>query len=214
MRIDLVRHGACLDEAFLRGQSPAELTALGKEQMKAVFASISVPERVVVSSAKRCLEPVASFYQHHESLDIQIWTDFQERCFGVWDGLSYEEVKHLDNIGLQGYLESPFTYNIKQSESLVAFEKRVLIAFERLLEQATSESIHHILVVTHGGVMRVLLKHILGLNNEALFKFEIGFAARMTLESFVLECEFIPPPSFLNSHFIKLVELIQSHPTQ
>jgi alpha-ribazole phosphatase len=219
MRIDLVRHGECLDEAFLRGQSPSELSPLGEKQMQAVFSSLACsshqtrPELVVVSPAKRCLNPVRSFYQSKKKCtNIQICPAFQERHFGIWDGLSYEEVKSLYSNELQCYLENPFDYHIEQSESLTSFENRVLPAFEQLLIQASAESVNHILMVTHGGVMRVLLKHILGLQNEALFQLEVDFAARITLESFALnpvDCNLVNA-TFPKSYFIKFVELVQS----
>ena len=219
MRIDLVRHGSCLDNAFLRGQSPAVLSVLGEQQMQAIFSSLScssnvtTPELVVVSPARRCLEPVESYYlKREEATKVQVWDDFQERHFGVWDGLSYEEVKSLDNNGLQGYLENPFEYKVEQAESLKVFENRIRVVFERLLNQAVSESVNHLLIVTHGGVMRVLLKHVLGLGNNALFQLEIGYAARMTLESFALEsvdCDVVRHSTFPNGYFIKFVELVQ-----
>ncbi len=220
MRIDLVRHGSCLDGAFLRGHSPAVLSLSGQQQMQAVFSSLScasndtTPELVVVSPAKRCLEPVESYYLKREkTTTVQVWSDFQERDFGVWDGLSYEEVNALDFNGLQHYLENPFEYDIEQAESLQAFECRIKIAFEQLLHQATEASLNHVLVVTHGGVMRVLLKQLLGLDNRALFQLEIGFAARMTLESFALdcvECDVVNGSGFPKGYFIKLVELVQN----
>lgn len=218
MRIDLMRHGACLDSAFLRGQSPAELSTFGKQQMLSIFASFvgaDEPDWVVVSPAKRCLEPVESFYLNHgnERPHVQICSDFQERDFGRWDGLSYEAIKSLDKTGLQDYLSNPFEYTIDQSEPFVVFEKRILLAFEEMLEQASTASIDHVLIVTHGGAIRVLLKHILGLNNKALFQLEVGFAARMTLKSFALEsieCDVINASTFPKGYFIKLVELVQS----
>lgn len=219
MRIDLIRHGACLDEAFLRGQSPSELSPLGERQMQAVFSSLASPIRptrpewVVVSPAKRCLNPVMSFYQKKENLkNIQVCSAFQERHFGIWDGLSYEEVKSLYFNELQCYLKNPFEYNIAQSESLIAFEHRVLNGFEQLLMQTSAKAVGHVLIVTHGGVMRVLLKHILGLQNEALFQLEMGFAARMTLESFAIkpvDCDLVNT-TFPKGYFIKLVELVQN----
>lgn len=219
MRIDLVRHGACLDEAFLRGQSPAELSPLGERQMQAVFSSLvsssrqTRPDLIVVSPAKRCVNPVMSFYQTKEaSTNIQTYPEFQERHFGVWDGLPYEEVKSLYFNELQCYLENPFDYAIEQAESLISFESRVLRAFEKLLAQTSAESVNHVLMVTHGGVMRVLLKHILGLQNEALFQLEVGFAARITLECFALnpvDCDLVSS-SFPKGYFIKLVEVAQN----
>lgn len=219
MRIDLVRHGACQDEAFLRGQSPAELSSLGERQMQAVFASLAglghqtTPDLVVVSPANRCLNPVMSFYKRKEALsNVQICSAFQERHFGVWDGLSYEEVKSLYYNDLQGYLKNPFDYEIDQAESLISFENRILPAFEQLLVQSSVESVNHVLIVTHGGVMRVLLKHILGVQNEALFQFEVGFSTRITLESFALkpvDCDLVNT-AFPKGYFIKLIELVQN----
>jgi len=217
MRIDLIRHGACLDHAFLRGQSPSKLSTLGKQQMQEVFLdveSVSSPERVITSPANRCLEAATEFYLKREkNAKIQVESGFQERHFGVWDGLSYDDVKLLDINGLQAYLENPFEYFIEQSESLKCFENRTLSAFEQCLKQATSASLNHVLIVTHGGVIRVLLKHILGLNNEAMFQLEVGFAARIRLDSFLLDpisCDVVHNPCFPKGYFIKLVELAQS----
>lgn len=218
MRIDLIRHGVCLDDAFLRGQSPAELSLHGKKQMLSIFSSLvgsDKPDWVVVSPAKRCLKPVELFYlnDEEEGTRVIVCADLQERNFGRWDGLSYDAIKSLDNTGLQGYLSNPFDYTIDQSEPFAVFERRILVAFEKLLKEASIESVDHMLIVTHGGVMRVLLKHILGLNNKALFQLEVGFAARMTLKLFALEsveCEVVNAPLFPKGYFIKLVELVQS----
>ncbi len=183
IRVDFIRHGECLDNAFLRGHSPSELSALGEAQMHRVFSTLPKPDWVISSPAQRCLKPTKSYYS-----EPTVWNDFQERCFGVWDGLSYEEVKSLDPSGLKSYLEQPFTFDISSSESLGDFETRVVSVFEKVLEHATIHSLNHVCIVTHGGVMRVLLKSILGLKNQALFQFEIGFGTSMRFECFKINC--------------------------
>lgn len=214
IRVDFVRHGECLDNAFLRGHSPSELSALGEHQMHTVFSTLPKPDWVISSPAQRCLKPTKNYYS-----DLTVWSDFQERCFGVWDGLSYEEVKKLDQNGLKSYLEQPFTFDISKSESLSDFENRVVSVFKKTLEHAITYSLNHVCIVTHGGVMRVLLKSILGLNNQALFQFEIGFGATMTLECFTISCPLLSQTPKLESgkeeknvaclsdYFIKLVAL-------
>jgi len=215
IRVDFIRHGECVDNAFLRGRSPSKLSALGERQMHAVFLTLPKPDWVISSPAQRCLKPTKNYYS-----EPTVWNDFQERCFGVWDGLSYEAVKSLDPCGLKYYLEQPFTFDISSSESLSDFERRVVSIFKKTLEYASMHSLKHVCVVTHGGVMRVLLKSILGLSNQALFQFEIGFGAVMTLECFAIN-QPIPSPvlSFeeggekqstacLSDYFIKLSSLI------
>ena len=217
IRVDFIRHGECLDNAFLRGHSPSELSALGEHQMHTVFSTLPKPDWVISSPAQRCLKPAKNYYS-----DLTVWSSFQERCFGIWDGLSYEEVKKLDSSGLKRYLEQPFTFDISKSESLSYFENRVVSAFKKALEHATIHSLNHVCIVTHGGVMRVLLKSILGLNNQALFQFEIGFGATMTLECFTINCPLLSQPprieqekekqniASLSDYFIKLVALTPS----
>ncbi len=181
IRVDFVRHGECLDDVFLRGHAPSELSKLGVRQMQTVFSILPKPDWVISSPAKRCLQPTKHDYE-----DPTVWSDFQERFFGIWDGLSYEAIKLLDPVGLKSYLEQPFTFNISKSEPLDKFEFRIASAFKKVLKHAATHGLNRVLIVTHGGVMRVLLKSVLGLNNSALFQFEVGFGALMTFECFVI----------------------------
>lgn len=214
MRIDFIRHGHCVGNVFFRGRSPAELSELGQKQMRVAFESIDLPDLVVSSPAKRCITQAETYYLGKNGVEkfnvpeVQLIDDFQERDFGVWDGLSYEAIQLLDPKGFKAYLAEPFDCVIAEGESLQAFEERVQQAFAALLKQATSQQMNHLLVVTHGGVMRVLLKQVLSLHNDSLFQFEIGFGARMALEC----VEMIPEEraQYQNDYFIKLVELVQN----
>ncbi len=175
--VHLIRHGACLDHAFLRGHTDSELSVLGKAQMQAVFSCLPEADWVISSPAKRCLIPVQQY-----GLSAAIWPEFQERNFGVWDGLSYEAILNRDPEGLQSYLNHPFSFQIPGSESFDDFEKRIVYAFKALLHQAQRHDFKQVWVVTHGGVIRVLLKAILGFKASALFQLGIGLGTTVTLE--------------------------------
>lgn len=198
VRIDLVRHGDCADNAFLRGQSPAVLTPLGQQQMKGVLSAINLPGLVVSSSAQRCLSFAQDYYSALPELIVS--AEFQERNFGVWDGLSYEEIQRLDADNLSRYLLQPFEFAIEGAESLAEFEARIASAWQTLVADAFNQAIEHVVVITHSGVMRVLLKQVLALPLDSLFQFEIGYGARLTLECYETQAE----------PFIKLVELVQN----
>ena len=213
MRVDFIRHGHCLGDAFLRGRSPAKLSELGQQQMSTALDHLGKPEWVVSSPAARCADLVNLYYESKaESPKVELWPDFQERSFGVWDGLSYEAIQALDAKGFQDYLDHPFDYEIAEAESLPSFESRVKLVFDQLLNRASTQQLNHIAVVTHGGVMRVLLQQVLGLSHESLFQFEIGFGVRMTLECFEVEAQFQQTQETTknSNYFIKLVELVQN----
>ncbi|GKT11295.1 MAG: alpha-ribazole phosphatase [Thiomicrorhabdus sp.] len=215
MRIDFVRHGHCQDSAFLRGRSASLLSVLGQKQMHKALDALEPADLIISSPAIRCLDLVEAYYaDKSEALNIEAWPDFQERFFGVWDGLSYDAIQALDVEGFTHYLDNPFDYAIPEAESLAKFENRVQQVFQKLLEHAVHNQLEHIVVVTHGGVMRVLLKQVLGLSDTALFQLEMGYAARMSLECIELteamqsDTEHCQKAS--DAFFIKLLELVQS----
>ncbi len=213
MRIDLIRHGECTDQAFLRGQTHSILSDHGQQQMFAVLdaltsakpvsktSKIKRPGLVISSPAKRCAD-FMELYLKGATDKLQIWPEFHERDFGVWDGLVYDAIQAQDPQGLESYLQRPFSFNIPQAESYVEFERRVQSAWDKLLVVTDSpgENIEQIVIMTHGGVIRVLLKQLLGLSNEALFQLEIGYGARISLEVFSTE----------STPFIRLVEMVQN----
>ncbi len=208
MRVDLIRHGACLDTCFFRGQTPSQLSEMGQQQMQMAFSGIPCPEWVISSTAQRCAGATQAYYANHKAMPTIWYRDaLQERYFGVWDGLSHNAVKALDAEGLEEYFDHPFEYAISEAESFEAFKQRVMSVFDELLLQAEQQGVEHVVLVTHGGVMRVLLMHIFALRHEALFQFEIGFGSRMTLECF---SSGEPQGQGGEKFFIKLVELIQS----
>lgn len=213
MRIDLIRHGECTDQAFLRGQTHSLLSDYGRQQMFAVLETLTLsnnvhnirkikrPGLVISSPAKRCADFMESYAQA-DLHKLQIWPEFQERSFGAWDGLTYEAIQAQDPQGLESYLQHPFSFRIPQAESYIDFEKRVQSAWDKLLRVTNSAggSVEQVAIMTHGGVIRMLLKQLLGLSNEALFQLEIGYGARISLEVF----------STASIPFIRLVEMVQN----
>jgi len=186
IQVHLIRHGACQDDAFLRGSTESELSKTGWEQSKSAFEGIlnsvhsKQPGLVVCSPAKRCLSLVNSFALN----TVEIEAAFKERDFGEWDGQSYGTLKALYPQALDAYLSEPFTFDIPRAESLGAFEQRVLIGWQNLLAKAFARDLKEVVVMTHGGVIRVLLKAILGLEDQAMFHWKIGYGAVLSLACF------------------------------
>lgn len=195
MRIDIIRHGECADDAWLRGRTESELTESGHVQMSSQLLENRQYNLVVSSSALRCKTFVANQYSIYETSE-----KWRERDFGIFDGLSYENVKDLFPEELQAYLDEPFSYHIAQSESYVNFQKRIQKAWNQLI----SSEAESVLLITHGGPMRMILQSVLKTPNEALYHLELGYAAMISVEVYKVdefEC------SRYSDTFCKLVEI-------
>jgi alpha-ribazole phosphatase len=173
MRIDIIRHGECADNAFLRGQIDSPLTPLGEQQMRQAIKGLPKADLVFSSPAQRTLK----FAQENFG-QVDVLEGFRERSFGEWDGLSFQALQQRFPQQLDLYLQNPFADMIPQSESLTDFQQRIATAWQKLCEIDAQ----HLLVFSHSGVQRMLLKSILGFPNKYLFNLKIDYAARMTFE--------------------------------
>lgn len=241
IRLDVIRHGHCEGDAYFRGQSPVSLSDVGRRQMECTFSKLcteSMPDWVVSSTAHRCSEATQRFFG--QAANLQLWLDeqLQERDFGDWQGVSYSALQARSPHGLADYFSNPFHYVIPNAESLIHFTERSVKAVEKWVEKAFDPSLslvltddssvssnqtelplpQHLLLVTHGGVMRVLLQCWLRLDNEALFQFELGYASRLQFEIYVVKTENVVGDvadnqgalPFSKRYFIKLVVIEQS----
>lgn len=219
MRIDLLRHGACLDQVWLRGRVDSELSNLGWQSMHQQLERLqekqegelggrkkqgehrmtvdSAPyDKIITSPAKRC----AAFTQHalqtEQAWSVSVEEPWQERSFGDFDGLSFEQVQQQFPDALAHYLQNPYVHTIPNAETFEDFKQRIDQAWSDLIQQ----NYQRVLLVTHSGPMRLVLQRILLLADPQLFQFELDYAARITIE--VIPTETTP--------FCKLVEIVQA----
>lgn len=201
MRIDLLRHGECNDQAWLRGRTDSSLSEKGLLQMQAALQhhqkipSKNSYQKIISSPAKRCSEFCYQAWSNQNSIKITEDDAWQERDFGVFDGLSFEKIQQRYPNELDCYLNNPYSAKIPQAESFENFQNRIYQAWLNLIQT----DFDSILVVTHGGSMRLVLQQVLGLSNQQLFNLQLDYAARVSIEVIATE----------SSPFCKLVELVQ-----
>lgn len=198
MQIDLLRHGECSDQAWLRGRVDSALSQKGRLQMQAALNQLTRQNRhydkIICSPAQRC-QLCDQAGLNLQTANVSVSDNWQERNFGVLDGLSFQAVEQQYPTELQAYLNAPFTYAISKAECFEIFQNRIYQAWSNLI-QTDNDSV---LIVTHGGPMRLVLQHVLGLSNQQLFNLQLGYAARLTIEVFATD----------STPFCKLVELVQ-----
>ncbi len=172
--IDLLRHGETAGGARFRGSTDDALTEVGWTQMRTATEQ-GAPgwDRIISSPLKRCADFACELGQQH-SLPVSLDERFQEMHFGAWEGCSAAELMATDADALTRFWNDPLRHTPPQAEPLADFELRVMSAWRDVVSRYAGENI---LLVTHGGVIRVLLCHTRQHPIERLLEFEVGHAS-------------------------------------
>lgn len=184
-RVLLVRHPethANASRCYL-GTSDSEYTLAGAEQLTRIVAAVAEfrPQELYTSPLARCMRAARAMAV--TGIEPFVIDGLAEIDFGEADGLTYDETVAFDlPVSLDG--DGPVA---RGGERLDAFRERVIEAGESVGPGLDGRAV----VITHGGVMRLLLGAWLGIPDELMWRFDIrpGCAAmlRMHDDGAVLE---------------------------
>ncbi len=153
----MLRHGESQYSHTLRGHLDDELTAKGWQQMQSTIEQVeNHPWEVIVSSSlKRCACFAEQLAKTNE-LPLLLNHDLKEMYFGDWEGVSTQQIYETSPELLANFWQKPSQYCPPRAETLMQFQTRVLKGFKDLLVHMQSQNMQHALVVTHGGVIKLL----------------------------------------------------------
>ncbi|MDP1680571.1 MAG: alpha-ribazole phosphatase family protein [Burkholderiales bacterium] len=159
--VTVMRHGAVDGPAnVLRGSSDVPLSDTGWNQMRAACAALDTPVTAITSSPlSRCRAFAQELAMQH-ALPLNLHDDLREIHFGDWENLTPDAARASTPILFDQFISTPAGMSPPNGELFDAFKQRVLAAFHASLAQAGAG---HLLIVTHAGVMRVLLSSIMNL---------------------------------------------------
>ncbi|MCP1483444.1 alpha-ribazole phosphatase [Pseudomonas chlororaphis] len=177
LHLDLLRHGETELGGGLRGSLDDALTDAGWQQMRAAVAGLGPWNRLVSSPLQRCAR-FAEELGARLALPVTLDPDLQELHFGAWEGQSAAALMATDAEALGRFWADPYAFTPPQGEPVLAFSARVLGAVERLHQRYAGE---RVLLVSHGGVMRLLLARARGLPREQLLNVEVAHGALFAL---------------------------------
>lgn len=174
MLITLLRHGEVEGRAqVLRGRSDPALSAHGQQQLLRAFASI---EPTVTALACSPLQRCSWFAQQqakHLQIPLHAIDELREIDFGDWEELTLQEAQANDPACYAQFLHDTLHWRAPNGETYAAFRQRVRDGLQQLIAIPTS----HLLVITHGGVMRALLAEVLALTPASAARFGIPLAS-------------------------------------
>ncbi|WP_426206415.1 alpha-ribazole phosphatase family protein [Pseudomonas sp. TWP3-1] len=177
LRLDLLRHGETELGGGLRGSLDDALTEKGWAQMRAAVVGQGPWDRLVSSPLQRCAR-FAEELGAQLDLPVTLDKDLQELHFGAWEGRSAAALMETDAEALGLFWADPYGFTPPQGEPVIEFSRRVLAAVERLHAAYAGE---RVLLISHGGVMRLLLAGARGLPREQLLNVEVAHASLFSL---------------------------------
>ncbi|NMA70517.1 MAG: histidine phosphatase family protein [Firmicutes bacterium] len=171
----LVRHGETDWNRTMRiqGHSDIELNDHGVAQARRLGARLArwPIDRAIASDLVRAQE-TARLALGDRAIPLELDERLRERNFGEWEGLTREEVEARDPEGARRWREEPWTFRPPGGESLADVARRALPVVEELREEGG-----RVLIVSHGGTLRAILRHLLGWpdgSGPKLFLFNTG----------------------------------------
>nr|WP_285236325.1 histidine phosphatase family protein [Shewanella algae] len=186
-----MRHGECEGGEIIRGRSDMALSYEGKAQMWRSWRAISSeleqlpspPERLALlsSPAQRCQAFAAELkadMPDYFPAPLQQHDWLWELDFGDWDGMKVASVYQQHSEAAEAFWRDPVANTPPGGESLPAFRSRVLDGWQTMVQRwlarevsssessvsgdsASSASADAALILTHSGVIRLLLAEIL-----------------------------------------------------
>ena len=147
-RVYFIRHGETAMAGRFCGQSDPELNDRGREQAIGL-RSLQGLECVYSSDLRRALSTAEAM-----GSPVVVRPALREIHFGQWEGLSWEEIERADADYAGEWIARYPALPAPGGESFSEFEARVVEEIDWLLGQRGP-----IAVVTHAGVLRVVLQH-------------------------------------------------------
>lgn len=175
-RIDILRHGLPEGDGCLRGHTDFPITTEGLAQMDAAVEGLHDVEQVLSSPLQRCHD-FAKLFASNLSLPLEQCPDWKEMNFGRWDGQSRDSLWQTERELLSNYWKDPWQSTPHGGETLQEFDRRVVRAWQAMLSRYQGK---RILLVTHGGVMKQLLRILLDMPESASYlqRIDLPYAAR------------------------------------
>jgi alpha-ribazole phosphatase len=173
-RLILIRHAETDMAGTFCGHSDPAVNTRGLQQIAMLQQSLA-EEKIdsVISSdllrARQTAIAIAEFLQ----IPLTYERTLREIDFGLWEGLTWAQLEVQFPAESQRWLERFPAEAAPAGESYEAFQSRVLPALDRI----AANSAGTVAVVTHAGVLRLALQHLLGSSFEEAQARQIGYCS-------------------------------------
>ncbi|MBF0557368.1 MAG: histidine phosphatase family protein [Nitrospirae bacterium] len=176
--------------AYIAGRLQEAEAAMQKSYLNDIHSTFgAMPDNglsklsaVYCSDLSRAIKSAEIIAAPH-GLEPIVVPELRERNFGVWEGMSFNEIKERYPSEFEAWASDPLKHSPVNGESTEDVHKRAIRAFDSVMGKYSAESPSaHIAVVAHGGVNRTILCHLMGVPLENIFRIEQDHAAVNIIE--------------------------------
>ncbi|MHB8910412.1 MAG: histidine phosphatase family protein [Syntrophales bacterium] len=182
-RLILIRHGDLGEGCRGRyiGRTDEPLSPTGRRQAAALageLGRIGKGARILCSPLLRARETAATALGADRTFSID--DDLREINFGRWELMSFAEIAAADPDAVAGWAALDEAFTFPGGESISAFRKRIGAAAGRIVADPAGT----VVAVTHGGVIRLLICLLLGLDYRHYLLFDVrpGSVSEIAIE--------------------------------
>jgi len=158
----LIRHAETDLAGTFCGHSDPPVNTRGRQQIEILLNALQQHSIEAVYSsdlqrARTTAEAIAQYF----NVPLRTTANLREIGFGDWENLTWEQIEQRDPAHAQRWVAECPRLAAPHGEEFAAFEDRTLREFDALATASQNAA-----VVTHGGVLRVILTRRCGLSEE------------------------------------------------
>lgn len=173
LRLYFMRHGETVwnTERRYQGMTDIELSQEGLRQAECAakrFKNIKI-DKIYASPLKRAMK-TAEKIAAEKGLEIISEDDFREIHFGEWEGKTVPELTEKYGESYTNFIREPHKYGFPGEGSVENVINRIKPGIDRLI----AEEKGNVLIVSHGGIIRLMIMYIMGLDSSWFTKMWIN----------------------------------------
>ena len=182
MKLILIRHGLTDDNLKKRycGIRDVGVNKFGQQKLEEIKNKIRClnVDTVLSSDLKRSWQTAKVIFGNTNCKIIKN-PNLREINFGKWEGLAYNQILKRYPCVYKRWLEDPFAADIPQGEKLPHFIRRIKNELKKIINLKLDKTVA---LVTHAGVMRVILNTLLKIKKQDFWHFKINPCAIYIIE--------------------------------
>ena len=173
----LIRHGETSlnpDNRYL-GKTNVSLNSKGIMQAKLIKKRIKdLSVDIIFTSPLKRAKETCEIVINNKSMPMKMNSGLSEINFGLWEGLTYDEVKTKYQNQLAKWEKNPLINKPPKGETITEVLNRVSTFLREILDTYREK---HIAVVSSGGVLNIILCFLFNIKPKALWQFRISCAS-------------------------------------
>ena len=176
-KLYLIRHGETDYNNALRfqGQTDIPLNEKGIEQAKkAADFFRDIPLQAIYTSTLIRAKTTAEIIAGVKGMDVQETDALREMSFGIWENMNSKDIQKKYAKEWKDFFASPARTTIPQGESMSDVQKRAYPTVQEILDRYPEGDVAF---VAHGGIIRVLICTMLGLDLNRAWHLHVGNAS-------------------------------------